>query len=136
LDRLKRLTELVDEVSDLRPYRGMEDCDRWCPSVDTYETVAGLVLLVELPGVSPDAISLTVEGQTLTLSGNRPDPMAEHKLRLHRMEIDHGPFERKILLPEGMDADAIEASYREGFLRVLIPRHQKPEGGSIPIQEG
>lgn len=133
-DRLRRFHELVDHLATHR--RGMDARDRWSPSVDSFETEAGLVLLVELAGVSPDDIDLSVEGKILTLSGFRPDPDGSYKLRLHRIEIDYGPFERRIALPEGLDPNGISATYRDGFLRVLVPRASGPGGGRIPIQEG
>ena len=131
LHRFRSLTSLTDEFSD----SSVDARGRWIPAVDTYEIEEGLVLLVELAGVSPDEITLTIEERTLTLSGCRPEPGGECKVRLHRMEIDYGPFERKILLPQGIDPGGIEAKYRDGFLRIVIPHSPARGEQSITIRE-
>ena len=110
-----------------------ENRDRWCPAADTYETENGLVLLFDLAGVTREDIQLTVHGLILTLRGCRPDPAGESKLRLHQIEIDYGAFERRIRLPEGVDPERITASFRDGFLRVELPRQETTPGGRILI---
>ena len=129
-----------DDPSFDRVYRTSTDLasdrDRWCPSVDTYEIEPGLVLLVELAGVSREDIQLVVQERILILTGYRTDPTSDAKIRLHQMEIDYGAFERHINLPDGVDVDRIAATFRDGFLRVEMPRLTSQRDGNIRIQTG
>ena len=100
----------------------------WKPSINLYEDVSAMYIAVDLAGVHADAIDLRVEGGLLVLAGERPGPRPEQvgpapgPLRVHLMEIDHGPFHRTVKLPETIDADRIEAGYRNGFLWVCVPK--------------
>lgn len=109
----------------------------WTPAVDVYETAANYIVLVELAGVERDHLEVTLEGQRLTLRGERPEPTSgDPKQHLHRMEIDYGPFLRIIDLPEPPDSDSVEAHYENGFLRVRIPRRAKQDPRVVEVERG
>jgi len=92
------------------------------PRVDVYRTAdpAALTIVAELPGVDPDSVSLTVTDTVLTISGTRPRAARDCAVYRH-MELDHGPFERRVPLGERVESDAIEAEYDRGLLRVTVP---------------
>jgi HSP20 family protein len=104
----------------------------WVPAVNLYEDEWGCYLVAEMAGVEPEKIELVVEGRQLVLRGERASPRPAARkcgpgrggsgLRLHLMEIDHGPFLRTLELPESVDAGAIEACCRFGFLWVKMPK--------------
>jgi len=92
------------------------------PQCDCYRTddPPALHLLLELPGVDPAAVRIVAVGTTLVVSGvrERPHPAAA---RYRQIEIEYGPFERRIELAEDVDADAATAVYEAGMLRLEIP---------------
>ena len=85
--------------------------------------------MADLAGIDPEVIDLRVQKNQLILRGQRPSPRSPDcsdkqaaAFRLHHMEIEHGPFIRKVDLPEEIDVKGIEAVYRNGFLWVKMPR--------------
>ena len=105
-------------------YHSYSESEAFSPHVNLYEDEASYFLVVELPGVATEDL-LRVEDGMLIVSGERQTPGLEQlsgSVRLHHMEIDHGRFHRGIKLPEGVDADAIQATYRNGFLWVRMPK--------------
>ena len=100
----------------------------WAPAVNLYEDETRYYMIVDLAGVKAKQIDLRVEDGVIILAGERPSPgVPESKglKRLHLMEIEHGPFCRKIELPGDAaleNVEAIEAWYRSGYLCVEIPK--------------
>jgi HSP20 family protein len=92
------------------------------PQCDCYRTddPPTLHLLLELPGVDPDAVRIVAFGSALVVSGvrERPHPMGA---RYHQVEIEYGPFERRIELAEDVDADAATATCEAGMLQLEVP---------------
>jgi HSP20 family protein len=95
------------------------------PQCDCYRTddPPVLHLLLELPGVDPDAVRIVAAGRALVISGVRPRPHPEGA-RYHQVEIEYGPFERRIELGEDVDADAATAAYEAGMLQLEVPVRQ------------
>ena len=92
------------------------------PQCDCYRTddPPALHLLLELPGVDPAAVQIVASGKALIVSGVRERPYPAGA-RYHQVEIEYGPFERRIELSEGIDADAATAIYEAGMLRLEVP---------------
>lgn len=92
------------------------------PQCDCYRTdePPALHLLLELPGVDPAAVRIVAFGTTLVVSGvrERPQPAVA---RYQQVEIEYGPFERRIELAEGVDTDLATATYDAGMLRLEVP---------------
>ena len=109
----------------------------WSPSINLYEDRSSYCLVVDLAGVDPKDIELRIEKGHLILSGERPSPCPSQfgrgksarpaAVRLHLMEINHGPFYRRLRLPESIANAKIEARYRNGFLWVKMPKVAKPK---------
>jgi HSP20 family protein len=93
----------------------------WSPNTDVYLCDAGLVIKVELAGMQRENLELTVEGNSLRISGQRPDGCRSAQCKFQIMEIDYGAFETIIELPEDCDVSRGKAVYQNGFLRVDIP---------------
>lgn len=113
----------------------------WQPAADVHETEHGMVIKLELAGVTTDNVnvSLSGDGRRLTVSGVRTEQQDERTARTgcHQLEIYFGPFERTFLLPPDLDVerDSIAATLKEGFLTITLPR-RIPElvpTRSIPI---
>jgi HSP20 family protein len=117
---------------------------RWIPSMDLVETDDHFILRADLPGLSEEDVSIELEDNVLTVSGERKSEHEERKEGYHRVERAYGQFARSLTLPEGVNADEIAASFDRGVLEVRIPKpeERKPRkvsigvGGSKPAIEG
>jgi HSP20 family protein len=109
--------------------------ETWTPNVNLYENDVSYIVCVDLAGVDKEKMEVVVADQKLTLRGARlvpttPDMNGQHaaagehhpKLRVHVMEIDHGPFCREVELPADVDRDRIEAAHRNGLLWIELPK--------------
>ncbi|MDI3542414.1 MAG: hypothetical protein PWP57_17 [Candidatus Atribacteria bacterium] len=88
--------------------------ETWVPYCDIFETPDHVVVIVELAGVSPQDVEVTVEGRKLKVSGQRKEPPYSTKEDYYLMEIHFGPFYREINLPE--EVKEVKAKYSNGFL--------------------
>jgi HSP20 family protein len=97
------------------------------------------VIKVELAGMRSDNLEITVEGNRLRISGNRPDGCRGPKVSFLMMEISYGPFESVLELPpgSGYDLSQAKAAYLNGFLRIDVPVASTPKKSTkVPIAEG
>jgi len=92
----------------------------WQPPTDVYETDDSIVVKVEVAGMTEDDFRISFADHTLVVAGVRRDPAA--KLGYHQMEILYGEFRTEVYVPEKIDVDGIDASYRDGFLLVILPK--------------
>jgi len=99
--------------------------ENWNPAVDILEKDGNLILRAELPGMTEKQIDLKLEGNTLTLKGERKMDAEDKKNNYHRVESFCGSFIRTFRLPDTVDMDKISADYKNGILTVTLP--QKPE---------
>jgi HSP20 family protein len=113
---------LADFERDLEAHEG------WLPRVETYATKEGeVVVRVDLPGVEPKDVEVSLEGDTLTVRGERKH---EHEGKAYR-EMRYGRFERTLTVPEGLDPDKVRATYTNGVLEIRLPA---PASRKVPIQ--
>ncbi len=123
-----------------RSVGGMHDSSaraHWVPNTDVYTTDNGLVIKVELAGMRSEHLEITVEGNRLRISGNRPDGCRAAKCSFLVMEINYGPFESLLELPPGYDLSQAKAAYLNGFLRIDVPLAVRPpKSAKVPIAEG
>ena len=94
----------------------------WVPNTDAWATDDGLVIKVELAGLRREDLELTVEGNSLRISGHRADGCRTGNCNFLIMEIDYGAFASVIEMPEGYDLAQARASYENGFLRIDVPK--------------
>ena len=118
---------------------------RWVPAMDLVETDDHFVLRADLPGLDERDVKIEVHENVLTLSGERSYEHEAKKDGLYRLERGSGQFSRSLTLPDGVDPDAITASFEKGVLEVLVPKpeQRKPRrvrigvgGGEQPAIEG
>ncbi len=111
-----------------------KDCDcAWRPAVDIYEEENGVALKAELPGIDKKDISIDVKDGVLTLSGERNVENETNGKNYYRRERTYGKFQRLFTLPEGVSADDITADFKDGVLKVYIPKAQVEEPKKITI---
>jgi HSP20 family protein len=117
---------------------------RWIPAMDVVETAEHFVLRADLPGMSESDVNIELEDNVLTISGERKSEHEERNEGYYRVERASGSFSRSLTLPDGVNADGIQASFDNGVLEVSIPKpeQQKPRkvqislGGSAKTIEG
>lgn len=107
----------------------------WVPAVDIHEYVDRFELYVDLPGVDPSKVDLTLDGGVLTLSGERLQPAAKagEETQGQRIERGHGQFHRRFVLPDTVDSERVNASGSQGVLTVTIPKQPKAMPRRIQI---
>jgi HSP20 family protein len=107
----------------------------WIPLVDIHEYADRFDLYVDLPGVDPATVNLTLDGGILTLSGERPEPMRKDREEAQgrRVERGHGQFYRRFVLPDTVDGEKVNAAGCHGVLTVTIPKQAKAMPRRIQI---
>jgi HSP20 family protein len=106
----------------------------WRPAVDILEQKDRFVLRADLPGVSPDAIDISMDKGVLTLSGERQAEPAEASEGPKRLERVGGKFRRSFTLPESVDTGNITAVSNHGILEVTIPKQPETRPRRITVQ--
>ncbi|MBC7319269.1 Hsp20/alpha crystallin family protein [bacterium] len=105
----------------------------WKPSVDVYETDKEIVVLVEIAGVNKEDIEVFIQGNIVTVRGNRKEPDINRKEAYYQMEINYGTFERVIPLPTVVREEEAKASFQNGILKIVFPKTTRIT--NIPIEE-
>jgi HSP20 family protein len=108
----------------------------WAPAVDIAERKDAYLVSVELPGVGIDDLQITFEGGLLTIQGERHVPQDSSEQKMHRVERRYGAFRRSITLPTHVMADAIEASFQDGVLQILVPKAAEVLAKRIAVRVG
>ncbi|MBW2423514.1 MAG: Hsp20/alpha crystallin family protein [Deltaproteobacteria bacterium] len=104
------------------------------PPVNLYETEDGFVLTAELPGFAPEDVHVSLEGSTVTVSGERkPENDGLEGASVHRRERPCGSFRRAFELPGEIDGESVEAVYRHGVLMLRIPKSAAHAPREIPV---
>jgi len=109
---------------------------RWMPAMDLVEADEHFVLRADLPGMSEEDVNIEVEERVLTISGERKAEHTETKDGYQRFERAFGAFSRSLTLPEGIDAEAVSASFDRGVLEVRIPKPEQVKPKRVEIQVG
>jgi HSP20 family protein len=108
----------------------------WEPGADVMETCDSIIIHVELPGVCSSRIMLEMRDKLLYLYGERRFEKDVDVSAYHVMERSHGPFARTFQLPESIEAEGIEAVFREGLLTVTLPKRSTRRHRKIKIEIG
>lgn len=135
------VSQLQDEIN--RMFTNLSSADSsgatstWVPPVDIAEYADRFELAVDLPGVDPDKVEITLEEGVLSLSGEREPALhragEEAEQVRTRLERGHGRFFRRFVLPETVDADKVKATGRHGVLAITIPKQAKAQPRRIRV---
>ena len=109
---------------------------RWIPAMDLVETDDDFVLRADLPGLSENDVNIELEDNVLTISGERKAEHEERKEGYYRVERASGQFTRSLTLPEGVDPDAVKASFDRGVLEVRVPKPEQRKPRKVTISAG
>jgi len=140
---LRDIVSIQDEMNRLfdafggfgrKPQRWFEPEEGlWSPTVDVSETRDNIVVTAEIPGLKKEDIKLSVQENVLTLSGEKKQETEEKDANFYRLERNFGSFYRSFTLPTPVQPDKIKASYKDGVLKVSLPKSEEVKPKEIPI---
>ena len=135
-DEMNRALEGRPLRARLRRYSGEEEGMRgaWLPPVDIRETKDAIEIMAELPGVDAENVDVSVEGNVLTIRGERRQEQVREDETFHRVERSYGMFERSFTLPRSVNAEKVSASYRDGILTVTVPKREEAKPKTVKVQ--
>ena len=129
----QEVNRLFNTLFDIRDTSGVQ---RWVPAMDLTEADDHFVLRADLPGLGEDDVSIEIQDDTLTISGERKTEHEERTGGWYRVERSFGRFSRSLSLPEGVDADAVSAEVDKGVLEVRIPKPAERKPRRVAIKAG
>ena len=131
----ERMNRLFEDAG--RGYRGDEPAatTTWSPAVDIFETDGDIVVKAELPGMDRKDISLNLENNVLTLRGERRFEKETKEENYHRIERSYGGFSRSFSIPTTVDEEKIRADYKDGVLKIVLPKKEQAKPKQIRIAE-
>ena len=137
LSDLEAVSNRFARIFDDSPASTGSNGGPWTPAVNVEETQNELILSAELPGLSEDAISIELENNVLSISGEKTEERTEgdEERRYHVWERRHGAFQRSFKLPRTVKADGIRALFENGILRIHLPKQEEAKGRKIAIEK-
>jgi HSP20 family protein len=133
---LQRLNRILDEAFAGLPFPeqgGNILTAGWVPATDVSEDANTIQIAMELAGVNPEDVRISLEGNVLTIRGEKRQEDEENSERVHRIERIYGMFERAFVLPNTADPERIEAQYENGVLTVSIPKVERARPREIRV---
>ena len=135
LGGLQRLNRMLDDAFGSWPsMQGGSLTSAWIPACDVCEDRDSVTISVELPGIRPEDVKLTVENNVLTVRGEKREETRTDQEQTHRSERTYGWFERAFALPSSVDPEQIEARYENGILRITIRKAERARPREIPVK--
>lgn len=116
------------------PFGELEGDLTWRPVADVSQTRDGFTVKVELPGMKQEEIQINVEGNVLTVKGERKQEAETSEDGYVRTERVYGSFERSFALPTSVDLEAARASYRDGLLEIRLPKKEEAKPKTVKIE--
>ena len=114
--------------------QGTSFFEGWTPALDIYEDKDKYVVKAELPGLKKEDIDVSLEGNTLTISGERKQEEEKEEGDTYRSERYFGRFQRTVTLPAAVDASKIQATYKDGVLTVTVPKTEEAKPKQIEVK--
>ena len=111
----------------------MPSDSRWMPAVDVFETDEEFILIIDIAHIDPKDIELFMKKGYIVVKGIRNEITKFKKRHYHKMEIDYGPFERKISVPVAVDEHNIKTQYKDGFMEIRLKKIADRRGGERTI---
>lgn len=133
-DLRKEMDRAFGEFVGWTPFRMVGTDGVWSPRVDVREEQDKILIVAELPGVKQEDIQVSIEGDMLTLKGERKRETEVKEDQYHRIERRHGKFERRILLPPVVETDRVKATHRDGVLEIQLPKKEEAKPKEIKVE--
>ena len=106
----------------------------WNPPLDLMETGSSLVVEIEVPGINPDNIDISVTADVLTFTGEKKKQAEDKGKSYHLVERTYGKFSRSIRLPTTVNPDQVEALYKDGILKITLGKTEAAKGKRIQVK--
>ena len=146
-DPFQDLRSAQDEMAQMSPMlahalglhaqqAGRATTTTWAPAVDISERKDAYLVTVELPGLKPEDLDITMEDGLLTIQGERHFANDSSEQKFHRVERRYGAFRRSITLPAHVMAEGIEASFEDGVLQILVPKAEEAKAKRVQVRPG
>ena len=133
-ERMRRgMDRLWDSFFERGSLRG-EEGGEWLPSLDVAETKNEMVVKAEVPGLDPKDIDISLSDGLLTIKGEKKQEREEKEENYHLVERSYGSFARSIRLPNEVQSDKINASYKNGVLKIVLPKSEEAKKKEIKIK--
>jgi HSP20 family protein len=139
MDEIQNRMASILNWDALRPTTGKEETltvADWSPRVDIVEDEKEYVVKAELPEMKKEDVKVTVEDGVLTISGDRKLAKEEKNQRFHRIEREYGSFVRSFTLPPGTSGEKVAAEFKDGVLKIRLPKDAKSPTKAIDIKIG
>ena len=133
---LQRLNRILDEAFSGLPFPeqgGNILSANWIPATDVAEDKDSIRISMELPGINPDDVRISLENNVLTIRRDKKQESEENNERVHRIERIYGTFERTFVLPNTVDSERIDARSENGVLLVTIPKAERAKPREIRV---
>jgi len=129
------INRIFSNASDVNDGSSSSATADWAPPVDINEYPDRFELYVDLPGVDPKSVEITLDNDVLTLSGERPlaKRAGQDQALRQRIERSHGRFHRRFILPETVDTERVSAKGRDGVLELTIAKQAKAQPRRIRV---
>ena len=131
---LERMRREMDRIWDRFSRESSAHEQHWNPSLDLVETEASLVAEVEVPGINPDDINISVTADMLTVTGEKKQETGEQGKHYHFKERAYGRFSRSIPLPTAVNPDRVEARYKDGILTITMEKRGAGKSKRIEVK--
>ena len=132
-------TALREEMNDLRAQLAGDGKEDWlagamAPALDMAETDTAIDVRMDLPGITAKDIDIQVNGNVLTVSGDRKEEQEEKGKTFHRIERSYGSFSRTVTLPCAVNESEVAAEYKDGVLMVKLPKSEESKARKIKVK--
>src|SRR5215831_19262590 len=138
IDPFRELAGFFENFADVTGTHGSGESTfgTFTPAVDVYEDEHNLVLKLEVPGMNEEDLKVSMENNSLTISGERKFEKEEKEENFHRIERRYGSFMRTFRLPNTVDTESVEANYEKGVLRINLAKKAKAKPKQIKLGTG
>ncbi len=132
----QRMNRMIEEAFGPLALPGDESVSLagWTPSCDIFETDNDIVVKAELPGVKKEDVKVSVDRNLLEVTGERKFSEETKRENYHRIESSYGQFSRSFTLPTAVDANKINAEFKDGILRVTLPKREDAKPKQIEVK--
>jgi HSP20 family protein len=135
-DEMAQMNPTLAHALGLHTQQASGRSSAWAPALDISERKDAYLVTVELPGLKPEDLDITMEDGLLTIQGERQFTSESSEQQFHRVERRYGAFRRSITLPAHVTAEGIQASFEDGVLQILIPKAEEAKPKRIHVRPG
>ena len=128
-----RMNQILSEPVSGAGQPELMDAVEWLPPLDVLENKDDITVRIDVPGVDPDEMDLSISGDVLYVAGERKQEVERGDENYHTIERGYGKFARRVKLPTSVDVDSIKASYKNGVLTVKLPKLEEKKTGKIKV---